>query len=213
MEPESPMPKFEVRASHGVGRRARGAPTTHADRIDLLDEPDRASLLAGDLAQVLEERADPIRRHALPHRLERRSGDEQERDPRLLRHGLREVGLAGAGRAFEQDASARRAAQLVAEGGVAQEHVERTHDLVDLGVQPLDVGEAGFDLLGVDRDVWGPAVEQRHRHHQQDRDQDQEREEQDHPVGRQRAAGSADVRSSSGSRGRDRGGRPRSAHG
>ncbi len=47
----------------------------------------------------------------------------------------------------------RRAAQLVAERRVAQEHVERAHDLVDLRVQTLDLGEADLDLLGVDRDV------------------------------------------------------------
>ncbi len=112
---------------------------------------------------------------------------------------------------FEQDAPTRRATQFVAEGGVAQEHVERTHDLVDLRVQPLDIGETGFDLLGIDRDVWRAPVEQRHGHHQQDRDQDQQWEEQDRPSRSAATAGSRGAHSSSGSTGRDRRARPRSS--
>ena len=80
--------------------------------------------------------------HPLPHRLERGRRDEQERHARLLGHRLREVGLAGPGRALEQDAAPRRAAELVAERRVAQEHVEGADHLVDLAVEPLDVGEA-----------------------------------------------------------------------
>ena len=75
-------------------------------------------------------------------------GDEQERHPGLLGHRLGEERLAGPGRALEQDASPRGAAELVPERRVAQEDVERAHDLVDLLVEALDVGEASSTCSG-----------------------------------------------------------------
>ena len=105
-------------------RRGRQATAGHGDRVDLLDEADRAALGAGHLAQLLEVRADLARGRAVVHRLERRGGHEEERHAGLARHGLGQVGLAGARRALEQDAAARRAAHVVGERLVGEEEVE-----------------------------------------------------------------------------------------
>ena len=68
----------------------------HSDRVDLLDEPDRATLLARRLAQLLEEVGDLAVGLAEVRRLDRARGDEQERHAGLTRHGLGHVRLAGA---------------------------------------------------------------------------------------------------------------------
>ena len=172
------------RPVHQVPRRGRHAEAVArpADRIDLFDEADRAPFLARRLPQSLEERTDPGRRHPEPHRLQGGRRDEQERHAGLLGHRLGQVRLAGAGRSLEQHAAPRRAAELVAERRVPEEHVERPQHLVDLPVEALDLGEAELHLLRVDRDVRRLAVHQRHQDHQQDREHQDEGGEEDHPV-------------------------------
>ena len=65
----------------------------------------------------------------------RRRRDEEERHAGLLRHRLREVGLARSRRSLEQDAPPRRAPELVAERAVAEEDVEGPDDLVHLEIE------------------------------------------------------------------------------
>ena len=111
------------------------------DRVDLLDEADRATFFARGLAQRLEVVADLAAGLAVVHRLERGRRDEEVRHARFSRHGLRHVGLAGAGRPFEQDRLARVAAHLLAERLVREEQVERLDDLVLHRTEPDDVVE------------------------------------------------------------------------
>ena len=60
------------------GRRAAHPGAGAADGVDLLDETDRAALLAGRLAERLEVGADLAVGLAVVHRLERRRGDEED---------------------------------------------------------------------------------------------------------------------------------------
>ena len=67
------------------------------------------------------------------------------------------------GWSLEEDAAPRRAAELLAERRVAQEHVERAQDLIDLRVETADLGEPHLDLLRVDHQMRRAAREHRHR--------------------------------------------------
>ena len=127
-------------------------PTTRpADGIDLLDEPDGATLGAGVLAQTLEEGADFAVRLAEIHRLERRGGDEQERHLGLFGHGLGHEGLAGSRRSFEEHAAASGATHGVAKGLMGEEEVHRSDDLSLDPVDPDHVLEADLGLTGADQ--------------------------------------------------------------
>jgi len=139
-----------ARAAGGHERGRRGGDTApgDGDDVDLLDEADRTALLTGGLAQRLEVAPDLLGALALPHRLERRAADEQERHPGLGRHGPGEVGLAGARRPLEQQPAPGRATHLLGEGLVRQEQVQRPDDVVLDGVDTHDIVEAGRDLVG-----------------------------------------------------------------
>ena len=137
----------------GVGAKTVPRPvetsrTAAADRVELVDEADRAALLQRDLAQRAEVRADLAGGGALEAGVEGRAGREQERHVGLGRERLRRVRLAGARRALEQDAATGLAAQVLGEVTVGQEQVERVHDLVADGVDPDDVGQSDVQLLG-----------------------------------------------------------------
>ena len=156
-------------AAHRVGAHRGEARRPHAgprcgDRVDLLDEADRPTLLAGDLAQGGEVAANATSGRAVPHGLERRGGHEEERHAGLVGHGLCQVGLARAGRPLEQHPSAGASPELAAVQLVAHEGVEGAGDLVDDRVEPDDVGEARLDLLGGVPDVRRAAAHQRHQH-------------------------------------------------
>src|SRR5918994_6947899 len=125
-----------------------------ADRVDLLDEADGPALLARELSKPAEERADPGGGHPEPHRLERRTGDEQERHARLLGHRLGQVRLAGSRRALEQDPSTGVPAELVSACGVPEEHVESPAHLVDLVVESANLVQPDLDLFGSNDRVW-----------------------------------------------------------
>ena len=71
-----------------------------ADGVDLVDEDDAGSVLLA----LLEEVAHPARADADEHLHEVRSGDREERHVGLTRNRAREQGLAGAGRAHQQEA-------------------------------------------------------------------------------------------------------------
>src|SRR6266581_8564301 len=72
-------PRDSAAARHVLRRRHRGqrAPG-RSDGVDLLDEPDGPALPASRLAQGLEERPDPRRRHPEEHGLKGGRGREQE---------------------------------------------------------------------------------------------------------------------------------------
>src|SRR6187397_2591493 len=101
----------------------------HADRVELIDEADRAAVLACRLAQRPEEHADLALGCSLKARLERGRSGEQERHARLRGEGLCGVGLSRAGATLEEQASARSAAHLTGEPGMAQEQLQRPDDL------------------------------------------------------------------------------------
>ncbi len=169
------MPSVELGASwrpHGVARRHRTerrhahATARAGDRVDLLDEADRAAFLARRLAELLEEVADLATGRAVELVLECGRRHEQERHTRLARHRLRHVRLAGAGRPLEQHALARAAAHHLAERLVPEEEVERLDDLVLHRAEAYDVVERGLDLARVVAHVRRLA----HRHHGHDDD-------------------------------------------
>ena len=105
---------------------------------------------------------------AVVHRLEGRRRDEQEGHARLARHGLGHVGLAGARRPLEQHTAARGGAQLLANGVVREEQVQRADDLFAHDIATDDVVQPGLDVVGavehVRRTARGP-----HRHEQHER--------------------------------------------
>ena len=133
------MPLLHERALNGCAVMPLMPAADAGDRVDLLDEADRATLAHRRVAQRLEVAADLAGGGAVHHRLERGRGDEQERDVGLGGHGPGEVGLAGAGRAFEEQAAARPAAHLVGVLAVGQEEVQRAHDFLADAVDADDV--------------------------------------------------------------------------
>ena len=78
-----------------------------ADRVELVDEDDRRGILAG----LLEQSPDPRGPQAGEHLHERGGRLAEEVGARLVSDGLGEQGLAGAGRAVQQDALRHRCAQ------------------------------------------------------------------------------------------------------
>ncbi len=173
-----------------TGRRRRGRrghpAALDADGVDLLDEADGAALPPCHLAQLAEEGADLAGSSPVPHRLERRRGDEEERDAGLFRHRLGRMGLAGSGGAFEEDAATRIAAHLGPESTVVEEHTEGVAYLGDDPAETLHVIEADLELFWQVDGVRGAAVSE-HRH---DEDGTQEEDEEDagepeHRLGRQ----------------------------
>ena len=127
-------------ARHALGAAAAAhAAAGGADGIDLLNEADGTALLAGVLAQLLEEGTDLAVGLAVVHRLEGGGRHEEERDVGLLGHRLGHERLARPGRPLEQDAAPGRAAHGVAEGLMREEQVDGAHDLGLDGVDPDQV--------------------------------------------------------------------------
>ena len=178
----------DVHVRGTVETHRRGAELAHAaaragDRVDLLDEADRAAFFARGLAQRLEVVADLAAGLAVVHRLERGRRDEEVRDARFLRHRLRHVGLAGSRRTFEQDRLARVAAHRLAERLVREEQVERLDDLFFHRSESDDVVERDIDLTrGVAHVRRTPRTEQRHDEDDAD-EQDREDRQQHLQVG------------------------------
>jgi hypothetical protein len=142
---------------HGRPRRAvvvgDHASAAHRDRVDLLDEADRAPFRPCGLAQRGEVRPDLLGSGAVVHRLEGRGRDEQERHADLGGHRLGGHRLAGPRKPFEEQAAARRSAHLLGEPAVGLEQVDGApHVLLDR-VDPDDVVERDVDLLRAVGDV------------------------------------------------------------
>ena len=93
-----------------------------ADGVDLVDEHDRRGVALGLLEQV----ANPGGADADEHLDEIGPGDREEGNPGLTRHGLGQEGLAGPGRAEEEDAFR----DLGAEGPVLVGVLEKVLDLL-----------------------------------------------------------------------------------
>ena len=141
-----------------------------ADRVELLDVADRAALVAGRLAQRLEERADLLVRLPVVHRLELAGRHEQERHAGLGGHRLGEVGLAGAGQTLEQHAAAGVAAHLPLERLRREEQVH--------AVDRFALGLVGADDV-VEADVRVGRAQQRVRRppRREERDEDHRAED------------------------------------
>ena len=182
-EPTAAHRRGQVGRGDRRGRRA-DARAGHRDGVDLLDEADRTALLARGLAQRLEVGADLARRGAVVHGLEARGRHEEERHAGLGGHRLGQVGLAGSGRALEEQAASRRAAHLGAEGAVGQEEVQRADDVGLHQVDALDVCQRDVDLLGAVRDVRRAARDQRHPEGRDDHDAEEHADDQQERVDR-----------------------------
>ena len=169
-----PHPWAARNGSCAAGTDAQAA-AGHGDRVDFLDETDRAALAPRRLAQRLEVGADLAGGGAVVHRLERGGRDEQERHAGLPRHRLGQVGLSRARRAFEEQPAARGSAHLPAENLVGEEEVDRAdHVLLD-ALDADDVIDADVDLLGAIQHVRRAAGAHRgaegHReHHREEHD-------------------------------------------
>ncbi len=109
--------------------------TCCANRVELVDEHDRR----GGFACLAEQAPDAGGAQAGEHLHERRGRLRIELGVGLVRHGLGEQRLAGAGRTVEQDALGHLGAQLAKALGVAQE-LDHFAQLV-LGL--LDTGDVG----------------------------------------------------------------------
>ena len=144
------------------------------DRVELLDVADRAALVAGGLAQGLEERADLLVRLAVVHRLELAGRHEEEWDTRFGGHRFGEVGLAGAGRPFEQHATPCVAAHLALERLRGEEQVHRV-DRFALGLVGAD------DVIEAHVGVRRPQQRVGRAAGGEERDEDHRAEDQDQP--------------------------------
>ena len=87
-----------------------------ADGVDLVDEDDAGRFFLGLLEQVAHFR----RAHAHEHLYELGTGHGKKRHVRLAGHGLGQHGLAGAGRADEQDALGHLRADVAVAAGIVQ---------------------------------------------------------------------------------------------
>jgi len=86
------------------------------DGVYLIDE----TRCTGALLGLIEQVAHPAGAHADEHLDEVRAGDGEEGHPGLAGHGARQQGLAGAGRAVQQDALGDACAQLLELLGVSR---------------------------------------------------------------------------------------------
>ncbi len=164
-------------AGYSLGPRAGAhAAPRGADGVDLLDETDSTALLAGVLAQLLEEGADLAVRLSVVHGLEGRSGHEQEGDVGLLGHGLGHEGLAGARRPLEQDTAPGRATHGVVEGLVGEEEIDGADHLGLDGVDAHQVLQADCRLARPDEDVRRAAGPEEGRSHDRSEHQHDEHE-------------------------------------
>jgi hypothetical protein len=153
-----------------------------ADRVELVDEADRAAVLAGRLAQRPEVVAHLACGGTLQPGLERGRRGEQERHAGLRRERLGGVRLAGARTTLEEQAAPRPAAHLALEAAVRQEQLERLHDLVLDDVDADDVGEPGVDLLRPDHLVRRPARDDELAGEHHDEGAEEDRRHQHHRV-------------------------------
>ena len=151
-----------------------------ADGVDLVDEDDRGGVLLGLVEQV----AHAARADADEHLDEVRAGDRVERHARLAGDGARQQGLAGAGRAVQQDALG----DLGADGLELRRVLEELLDLLQLLerlVGARDVGERRLrrvlaDELGLGlAELHDPAAAALHLVHEEEQqaEDDEERQE------------------------------------
>ena len=124
-----PVPGLAMRLIEKRDERSAEKPSMpragSADRVDLFDESDRATLLGGGLSQGLEEGTDLPRRHPVPHAVKGGSRNKEEGDSCLSRHGLGHMGLAGSGPSLEQDAATGVATELLTKGLVGEKDLKR----------------------------------------------------------------------------------------
>eukprot|EP00760_Papus_ankaliazontas_P002325 PhM_4_TR10948/c1_g5_i1/m.88486 len=107
-----------------------------ADGVDLVDEHNRGTVLlrdAEDLAHELGAVAEVLLD-------ELGANDAQERRVGLVRHGLRQQRLAGAGLAVQDDALRRLDADVLVELRVREGVLDGLLDLLDLRLETADVG-------------------------------------------------------------------------
>ena len=116
-----------------------------ADGVDLIDEDQARAVFLGALEQV----AHPAGTHAHEHLHELRAGEGEEGHAGLTGDGLGQQGLAGAGRAHQQNPFGN----LGAHGGEALRGLEEGHHLLEVLLGLLHPGHvvelhAGFGLHG-----------------------------------------------------------------
>jgi len=144
-----------------------------ADRVDLIDEHDGGRVRLGLLEQV----AHPGGADTDEHLHEVRAGDRVERHARFPGDGARQQGLAGAGRAVEQDALGDLGADRLELAGGLQELLDLLQ-LLDGLVGPGHVGERGLrrvlgDQLGLGlAEVHHPGAATLHLVQQEEENQD-----------------------------------------
>jgi hypothetical protein len=155
-----------------------GAAVT-TDGVDLVDEDDGRSVLLGLLEQV----AHPAGADADEHLDEVGPGDRVERHTRLAGDRPGQQGLAGAGRAVEQDALGDLRADRLELGRLLQELLDLA-ELLDGLLGPRHVGERRLgrvlgDELGLGLgELHDPAAAALHVVHQEQEEQDDQQERQ-----------------------------------
>ena len=120
------------------------------DRIDLVDEDDRRR----GLGRGLEHLAEPFLALAISRAHDLGPGDVEEGGVALVGDGPGEPGLAGAGRAVEQDALGRIDPEPLEYLGIAKRQLDHLAKLVDGRADAAeivigDVGPARFGGLGI----------------------------------------------------------------
>ncbi len=118
---------------------AHAGATVPADGVDLVDEDDGRGVLLGLLEQITYARS----AHTDEHLYEVGAGDRIERYPRLAGDCPRQQGLAGAGRAIQQDALGDLRPHGLEFGGLGQELLDLL-ELLDRLLTTGDIGEGGL---------------------------------------------------------------------
>ena len=116
------------------------------DRIDLVDEDDRRRRLG----RLLEHLAQPPLALAIGRAHDLGAGDVEEAGVALVGDGAGEAGLAGAGRAVEQDALGRVDPEPLEDLGIAQGQLDHLAKLVDgrADAAEIVIGDVGAALVG-----------------------------------------------------------------
>ena len=109
--------------------------------IEFVDEDDAGCRLA----RLLEEVANPRRPDPDEHFHELRAGDGKERDPGLAGYGTGEQGLAGTGRADQQDTLGNMSSETTIALGI----LEKGYDFLQLEFCFIDAGHVSKSDFGV----------------------------------------------------------------
>ena len=130
-----PVQQAQQLGDEALFRLAGDLAALGSDRIDLVDEDDRRR----GLGRMLEQLAKLLLALAIGRAHDLRAGDVEEFGVAFIGDGAREPGLAGAGRAMEQNALGRIDAEALEQFGMAKRQLDHLAQRVDRVAHPAEV--------------------------------------------------------------------------